>query len=252
MRCGPTSSALQTYTVIFVQDPILKQTVQKHAGDQSYISEAPLFIVACADLRRVQNITKEREYPYRAHDLRVLISATEDLTIALQNASLAAQSLGLGTVMIGGVLNGASEINQLLNLPERVVPILGLCVGYAASNQQGLPPRPRLPREIVFHYDNYNLSEEDERALLQKHDRDVIDLGYYHNRHIPLSAVYAASPNDPVSDREYGWTEHVARKQSRQWWLGATPKLFHDLLKLGLDLTPPPSFQQRGEKRSKA
>jgi nitroreductase len=128
MRRGPTSSALQTYTIVFIQSLEIKETLQKYAGQQAFITESPLVIVACADLRRVRNITLTHGYPYRASDLRMLITSIEDLTIALQNASLTAQSLGLGTVMLGGVLNGSSEIAALLTLPRRIVPVLGLCV----------------------------------------------------------------------------------------------------------------------------
>lgn len=239
MRRGPTSSALQTYTIIFVQDPATKEALQKHAGNQSYIGACPLFLVSCADLRRIRKVTDERGYPYRAHDLRILISAVEDLTIATQNASLAAQSLGLGTVMIGGVLNGLREIHELLELPPRVVPIVGLCVGYPAPEEQDIAPRPRLPKEVVFHHDRYTLSEDCEHRLLAQHDAEVTDLGYYQGRAIPFETIYPESEHDPIAPHNYGWTEHIARKGSRHWWLHASSKLFHDLHAVGLDLEPP-------------
>lgn len=238
MRRGPTSSALQTYTVVFVQDANLKRQLSHHSGNQVYVSQVPLFVVACADLRRVKKATDAREYPYRAHDLRSLIAATEDLTIVVQNASLAAQSLGLGTVMIGGVLNGAKEIAALLKVPPRILPVLGLCVGYAAADQTDLLPRPRLPLPIIFHDDRYTLSEKQEARLLDTHDRELVAHGYYRGRQLPLTVVYP-DENAAVPDGLYGWTEHVARKQARHWWTDATPKLFRDLRDLGFDLTAP-------------
>lgn len=238
MRRGPTSSALQTYTIVFVEDRKTKQEIEGFAGEQHYIGQCPLLIIACADLRRVKKVTDARGYPYRAHDLRSLLAATEDLTIATHNASLAAQSLGLGTVMIGGVLNGAGEISKLLRLPLRVVPVLGLCVGHPTPDQVDLPPRPRLPSSIVFHDNIYALTEADEKKLLEAHDQEMIEQGYYAGRQIPLSTIFAEGSAEVAEGAaSYGWTEHVARKQSRQWWTGANPKFLQDLRELGLNVT---------------
>jgi len=237
MRRGPTSSALQTYTFVFVHDRTIRAHIRPWAGDQSWVEECPLLIVACSDQRRIENVTTARSYSYRASDLRILVSSVEDLTIAMHNASLAAQSLGLGTVMIGGVSNGAREIHELLGLPPRVVPLLGLCVGVPAESQRDLEARPRLPAELVFHDDRYALTAEREAELLAEHDRAVVERGYYHGRRIGWDAIHDGPVGeDPVPDEAYGWTEHVARKQSRTWWTRFGPKILHDLEAIGLRL----------------
>ena len=239
MRRGPTSSALQNYTFVFVRDRAVRADIRPWCGDQSWVEECPLLIIACSDQRRVENATRARGYPYRASDLRILISSVEDVTIAMQNASLAAQSLGLGTVMIGGVSNGAKEIHDLLGLPQRVVPLLGLCVGVPASSQRDLTARPRIPAELVFHTDRYDLSAEQEATLLAEHDRAVVQRGYYDGRRIEWDAIHdEPAGEDPVPHDAYGWTEHVARKQSRTWWTHFGPKILHDLEALGLRIVP--------------
>lgn len=239
MRRGPTSSALQTYAFVFVHDRAIRARIRPWAGDQVWVEECPLLIVACSDQRRIENVTTARGYPYRASDLRILVSSVEDLTIAMHNASLAAQSLGLGTVMIGGVSNGAKEIHELLGLPPRVVPLLGLCVGVPAASQRDLEARPRLPAELVFHDDRYGLTAEREAELLAEHDRAVVERGYYEGRRIDWGAIHdGPAGEDPVPDEAYGWTEHVARKQSRTWWRRFGPKLLHDLEAVGLRIRP--------------
>lgn len=242
MRRGPTSSALQTYTFVFVHDRATRAAIRPWCGDQRWVEECPLLIVACSDQRRVENATAARGYPYRASDLRILVSSVEDLTIAMQNASLVAQSLGLGTVMIGGVSNGAKEIHDLLGLPQRVVPLLGLCVGVPAPSQHGLEARPRIPAELAFHHDRYDLSAEREAELLAEHDRAVVARGYYDGRRIGWDAIHEVpAGEDPVPYEAYGWTEHVARKQSRTWWTHFGPKLLHDLQALGLRIGKAPT-----------
>ncbi len=251
MRRGPTSSALQTYTFVFVHDRAIRARIRPWAGDQRWVEECPLLIVACSDQRRVENVTTARGYPYRASDLRILVSSVEDLTIAMHNASLAAQSLGLGTVMIGGVSNGAREIHELLNLPPRVVPLLGLCVGVPTDSQRNLEARPRLPAQLVFHDDQYALTAEREAELLAEHDRDVVARGYYDGRRIGWDAIHdGPAGDDPVPQEAYGWTEHVARKQSRTWWSRFGPKLLHDLEAIGLRIQDPDEKPRDGAQAS--
>jgi FMN reductase (NADPH) len=229
MRRAPSSSALQTSTFVLVTDPAQRAQLRPHAGDQEWIEACPLFIVGCIDLRRLDDAVSRRGHIDRSGDLRLLISGTEDVAIALQNASLAARSLGYESVMIGGVLNGTREIAGTLRLPHRVIPLLGLCVGRSDVPRQA--PRPRLPVELTFHRDRYALDPERERAALAAHDAEIVAQGYYVGRRIPASAVGLTTEH--VGDDAYDWSEHVARKQARTWWLDATPKLRADLAALG-------------------
>lgn len=230
MRRSPSSSALQTRTFVVVTDPAVRRALRPHAGGQMFIETCPAFVVGCADLRRVDDTVSARAYPDRSDELRLLISSTEDVSVALQSASLAAQSLGWGTVMVGGVLNGAREIAGLLGLPPRVIPLLGLCVGRSAEPPQEV--RPRLPRPVMFHRDRFSLEPDGEATLIDHHDREVVERGYYRGRRIPWSDIGGVG-DDPVADEDYGWSEHVARKQARLWWDEATPKLLADLRDLG-------------------
>lgn len=229
MRRAPTSSALQTSTFVLVTDPAQRARLRPHAGGQAWVEQCPLFVVGCIDLRRLDEAVARRGAVDRSGDLRLLITGTEDVAIALQNATLAARSLGFESVMIGGVLNGTREIAGLLDLPPRVIPLLGLCVGRSGVPPQA--PRPRLPRRIAFHRDRFALEPADERALHDAHDAEVIAARYYEGRRITAAEIGLA--DDPVPDEDYGWSEHVARKQARLWWLEATPKLRADLAALG-------------------
>lgn len=229
---GPTSSALHSYTHVLVRDPERKRRLAHLAGDQRWIDEAPLLVVGCADLRRTRLMVHARGYRYTAHDLRMLVSATADLTIGLQNASLVAQSLGYGTVLLGGVLNGALEIAQELGLPERVVPLVGLSVGRPAGDRWPAP-RPRLPLPLLVHHEGWSLDAARERALLEAHDAETRADGTYEGRRIPWAAM-GRGGDDPVAAGDYGILEHVGRKQGRATWGPQGAKVDHDLPALGL------------------
>ena len=224
---GPTSSALHSYTHVLVRDVQSKRELARLAGDQPWIAAAPLLIVGCADLRRAREVTHGQGYRYTAHDLRMLISATADLTIGLQNASLVAQSLGYGTVLIGGVLDGSLEIAQRLGLPRRVVPLIGLSIGRPAVGRLP-PPRPRLPLRLLVHHERWSLDAATEEALLTEHDRATRARGDFEGRRIRWLEV-GRGERDPVPVGEYGWREHTARKQGRDSWGPQGAKVDHDL-----------------------
>ena len=66
-----------------------------------------------------------------------------------QNTMVAAESLGLGGVYIGGIRLNIEKLTDLLELPEYVIPLVGLSIGYPAEEKNDL--KPRLPQSIVMH-----------------------------------------------------------------------------------------------------
>ena len=229
---GPTSSALHSYTHVLVRDPERKRRLAHLAGDQRWIDEAPLLIVGCADLRRTRTMVHARGYRYTAHDLRMLVSATADLTVGLQNASLVAQSLGYGTVLLGGVLNGSLEIAQDLGLPERVVPLVGLAIGRPAGDRWPAP-RPRLPLPLLVHHEAWSLPTRPSARCSKPTTPRRARRGTYEGRRIPWAAM-GREGEDPVAEGDYGILEHVGRKQGRATWGPQGAKVDHDLPAQGL------------------
>lgn len=65
---------------------------------------------------------------------------------------IAAESLGIGAVLLGSILNQVDELVDLLNLPELVVPVLGIPLGYPDQEPQ---MKPRMPKELI-HFENEN------------------------------------------------------------------------------------------------
>ncbi|MNM78399.1 FMN reductase (NADPH) [compost metagenome] len=89
------------------------------------------------------------------------IIATVDTALAAQNAAVAAESLGLGIVYIGGIRNRIAEVAELLELPDLVYPVFGMCLGYP-DQEPGL--RPRLPVSAVLHWDEYDTDKTEEQV----------------------------------------------------------------------------------------
>ncbi|MZQ84979.1 oxygen-insensitive NADPH nitroreductase [Paenibacillus sp. 5J-6] len=167
-QAASTSSNMQAYSVIHVSDSELKSQLAAFAGNQNYVSECPVFLVWCADLQRYSQASHQHADTPISGNAENFIIATVDAALAAQNAAIAAESLGLGVVYIGGLRNKPAEVSQLLGLPQLVYPIFGMCIG--VPDQEPLQ-RPRLPLEAVYHENRYTDNEE----AVRQYDETIRD-----------------------------------------------------------------------------
>jgi FMN reductase (NADPH) len=152
-QMASSSSNVQAYSVIGVTDPDLKRELAVLAGNQKYVEQAPLFLVWCADLNRLQEACAMQETRMVYGTMENFIVATVDTALAAQNAAIAAESMGLGIVYIGGIRNHPREVSDLLGLPKLVYPVFGMCVGYPDHQPE---VKPRLSMEAVYHENRYD------------------------------------------------------------------------------------------------
>ncbi|KAF4535005.1 uncharacterized protein LTHEOB_2980 [Lasiodiplodia theobromae] len=163
-QSAPTSSMLQAWSVIAIEDPARKDTVATLAGDQDFIRQAPLFLAFCADLARLTAISEQRGQPGKGlENMDLFVMATIDAALAAQNVVVAAESLGLGTCYVGAARNRARELSALLDLPKRVVVLFGLAVG--KPDPECLPAiKQRLGMDEVLHREKWNHEGHAERV----------------------------------------------------------------------------------------
>ncbi|WP_304166001.1 oxygen-insensitive NADPH nitroreductase [Lonsdalea britannica] len=169
-RSASTSSMLQCVSLIRITDNASRQALVTLSGGQAYVAQAPEFWVFCADFNRHLQIFPEAEVGLAEQ----LLLGCVDTAIMAQNALVAAESLGLGGVYIGGIRNHIAEVTALLELPEQVLPLFGLCLGYPAA-QPG--QKPRLPAELVIHENTYAPMD---KSVLEKYDQQLTE--YYQQR----------------------------------------------------------------------
>ncbi len=159
-----TSSNLQTWSVVAVRDQARRDRLRVHCANQAHISEAPLFLVWLADLARLRTIAARRGADVQGLDhMEMLFIGIVDAALAAQNAVVALESLGLGSVYIGGIRNHPEKVAAELGLPPEVFPVFGLCVG---RPDPGRPTaiKPRLPPQVVLHREQYGAVDEAEVA----------------------------------------------------------------------------------------
>lgn len=174
-QAAATSSFIQACTLIQINDTDNRRLLSEYAGNQAYVAEAPVFMVCCADMRRLQLACELNDAPMQSGFTEQFITATADVALFTQNLTIAAESLGLGCVYIGGIRNNIAAVSELLNLPERVYPVFGLCIGHPDQNPE---VKPRLPVSVVLKQDSYQ--DQNDAEIISEYDHAVRD--YYQTR----------------------------------------------------------------------
>ncbi len=155
-QSAATSSNLQLWSVVAVRDDERRAALSALAGDQAHITQAPMLLVWLVDLARAHAIADRHGAPTAgAGYLETAVVGFVDAALAAQNAVLAAESLGLGTVYIGALRNRPGEVAALLGLPKHVFAAFGLVVGHP-DPAEGARVKPRLPQSAVLHHETYD------------------------------------------------------------------------------------------------
>jgi nitroreductase len=177
IQCGQaaaSSSFIQAYSVIRVTRPEVRSVIAEAAGGQRWIEEAPEFLVFCADLHRINHACETagsgQLEGYAEHGLAAVV----DVSLMAQNVLLAAESQGLAGVFIGGIRNDPQAVVDQLSLPELVLPVFGMCLGWPNESHE---VKPRMPVGFVLHQDKYQEVAPERVALY-----DEKMAGYYASR----------------------------------------------------------------------
>jgi nitroreductase len=216
-QAAATSSNLQTWSVVAIEDPARKSTLAQLAGNQEHINQCPLFLVWLADLARLDYLAAQRNLPAAGLDyLEMFVTAVIDASLAAQNATLAAESLGLGTVYIGGIRNQPEQVAKTLQLPPHLFAVFGLCVGYPDLAKLAAV-KPRLPQAAVLHRETYNLVRQD--AAITEYNE-------------VMQQFYESQQMNVAGD----WVEHSLKRVATAQALSGRDRLKEQLHRLGFPL----------------
>lgn len=151
---SPNSINGQQTSIIVVKDKEKKKKISEYAGGQPWIEECPVFLVFVMDFYKTKLACEKNGRPQTITDsVEAIMVGSVDVGIGMQSVITAAESLGLGTVCIGGIRNNPAEMIKILELPEFTYPVVGLCIGYPADNSA---PKPRMDKKAYRHDEKYN------------------------------------------------------------------------------------------------
>lgn len=168
----PSGGNLQPFSIIKIEKDDTRQKLAELCEHQNFIAQAPVNLLFCIDWYRIKRWAQLEIAPFTAtSSFRHFWISFQDTIIAAQNICTAADSLGLGSVYIGTVLECFQELRDMFHLPKRVFPVVLLSLGYPKTRSA---PRKKLPPEAIVHDEEYHLLEDQE--LLDTFNRKYPDI----------------------------------------------------------------------------
>ncbi|MFX0014043.1 MAG: nitroreductase family protein [Promethearchaeota archaeon] len=202
--------AAQLYSIVYTRD---KEKMKKlRIGVYSTTQLLMIFLV---DFRKIEKIITQRNYQYDYDDGMLLWLGIQDASLVAENIILAADAFGLGSVLLGGAPLQSDIICEIFNIPSRVFPVVGLCLGYPDFTAE-TDVRPRYPlKYTAFENSYHDLSEDEVLECMKSMDDGYITQGYY----IKLQAKIPLKKGKDIIDYDkYSWSEHQSRKYSQGSW----------------------------------
>jgi nitroreductase len=122
---------LQSYQIFIVVNKENKESLAKAAHDQSFIEDASVVFVFCADPQ-----SSAQEYGKRGEELYCI----QDATIACAYAQLAAHTLGLASVWVGSF--DEHKVTDVIRCKPPLRPVAMLVAGFADEEPEITPRKP--------------------------------------------------------------------------------------------------------------
>ena len=195
---APTKSDLQQADILIVRDKSTIGAIADLLTEMPWVREAPVFLVFLANGRRVPAISQMRGKPFPNDHLDLFFNASVDAAIVLATFVAAAEAAGLGCCPISVIRDHAATISKMLELPDKVVPIAGMCVGWPAETS-GISAR--LSLDTTLHEERFDEGDLAKQVDAYDHRRDA--LRPYRNQRDAKRFGHAAF---------YGWSEDKARQ----------------------------------------
>ncbi|MGY5864150.1 MAG: nitroreductase family protein [Candidatus Thorarchaeota archaeon] len=196
--------AAQLCSVIYTRS----RDKMKEAGLTVYPT-ASVHMIFFIDLARLEKIMKYRGHEYGYDDMMAIWLGMQDVVLMIENLTIAAESLGLGSVLYGLAPLRADSIAKTFKVPKRVFPVVGMSVGYPDPAEETVI-RPRFPLEMAAFEDEYrDHTDEDIKICMKGMDEGFIAQGYYIKSRTKVNLV---DQEDTIGFDKYSWSEHISRK----------------------------------------
>ena len=159
---APTAGNQQLYTILRVTDPALLSRLAESCDHQPFIAKGMLVLVFCADCLKWYDAFRDAGCKPRKPGPGDLLLAVDDALIAVQNADIAAESLGIGSCYIGDIMENMETQRDILGLPEYVFPAALLVFGYPTEQQKERKKPERLDIQYIVQENQYRRKDSAE------------------------------------------------------------------------------------------
>jgi len=176
-----TTGNMQVYSIIITKDDERKKKLWELHFRQGMILQAPVLLTFCCDFRRFNTWCNNREAVPGYDNFLSFFTGAIDALLAAQNVCVAAEAKGLGICYLGTTTYMADKLVEFFKLPEGVVPVTTLVLGYP-DGDPGLTDR--LPMNAIIHHEEY-----------QDYTPEMIDAFYMEKENLPLTKQLLAENN---------------------------------------------------------
>jgi nitroreductase len=195
---APSKSDLQQCDIVIVTDMTIRAGIVATIPDMPWIMDAPVFLVFVANGERLPLLAKLHDKPFPNDHLDQFFNAAVDAAIVLATFLRAASAVGLGSCPISAIRDHPQTVSDLLRLPQRVIPVAGLCVGWPAQAGE-ITPRLSLRTTVIEN----SYGERDPANEIDAYDRRRAALRPYRRQR---------SPERWGEADFYGWSQDKARQ----------------------------------------
>lgn len=153
-RHVPSAGNYQPWEFIVVRNPSLKNDIVEGCYNQKWMSQAPVFIVACMNCRLAGAVYGERG---------LKLYGVQAVAAAIQNLLLTAHSMGFGTCWVGSF----SEIiiSKILQCPEYIRPCAIITLGYPADEA---PHAKKQDMKEYVHFESFGETHQLKDVIEEK------------------------------------------------------------------------------------
>lgn len=147
-----TMGNLQLYSVVVTRSKEGKERLAPAHFNQPMVTEAPVVLTVCADYNRTSAWCRNRKAAPGYDNFLSFINAATDALLFTQTFCNLAEEEGLGLCYLGTTVYMPQMIIDTLRLPELVMPVATLTVGWPAETP---PLTDRLSAEAFVHNETY-------------------------------------------------------------------------------------------------
>ena len=171
---APSGGNIQPLSIVVVQESEARAELADMVGGQPWVKNAPVSMVFCIDFFRVKRWAAMFDVDFLGEQaLSSFLIAYADVMCAAQNVVMLAESEGLGSVYIGTIQASISHAREFFGMPDYVLPLMVLSIGYPKSVSRTIP---KLARDVVVHLERYRvLADEQIRAAFESKYGDITD-----------------------------------------------------------------------------
>lgn len=166
---------MQSYSMLRIKDSAQLAAISK-IGNHDFVADHGELVIFIADQNRNIAFAKDADDPQHLADFDHFLAGVFDATLAAQNFAAAAESEGLGTLIMSSILNDVPAMVKLLHLPQYTFPLFGVAFGEPNDKPE---QKPRLPHAIHVMTDTYH-HVDDYEAQVEAYDKTVY--AYYNTR----------------------------------------------------------------------